>query len=149
MNAFQDIHDPHPSFSEGLPSRRTIPFAVEIASQTGKSVPPFFGCLQWCGDGDPDGRRPGEPLVAHPLRTSPYHDPGLPAAHSPRPVLTDLPNRVHLAPALAHRDPLVIGWHSPDVLPTAFPDLRFSLPFLALLLGFPQQGRVHAGTAQG
>jgi len=41
MNAFQDCLDIQPTAPQGHPSRRSIPFAVEIAAETGNGAPQF------------------------------------------------------------------------------------------------------------
>src|SRR6266851_1947412 len=53
------------------------------------------------------------------------------------------------AAAIPHRDPLAIGRHPSDLLHTALPDLRFSLPFLALGLRFPCRGEFAQEGFQG
>src|SRR5690349_15054537 len=47
-------------------------------------------------------------------------------------LLTRLPKRVNIAAAISHVDPLLVLRHRAQSLHTAFPDLRFTLPFLSL-----------------
>src|SRR5437879_3881426 len=58
-------------------------------------------------------------------------------------------SRVNIAAAISHIDPLAIGRHPSDLFHTPLPDLRFSLPFLALCLRFPCWGEFASEGFQG